>query len=275
MTRKMKSNRKNVRLRLLNVAFRALDQTMMIIEDFALQISSITNQREKFRFFLLGGGSYQRRWKSLSSTHRPRDVFVPSPALYMEKLPDASLLFSSSFSQQQCIGIDNYSRIASSMAESVSRKREPSESSFIQPRNNKHPRGNLPHSRNIPDTVRGSLIPPQLKGSSHFITSMHKNTPLGNNQKIGPILRHSYVFPSRKVIASKVSQSLKKSYLSYLLPLFPISVSFPSLSSPSPLLMTDNHLSSVHPGANPLTAAQHPASPKSCFFPPVGGLPRA
>ncbi|KAK8928228.1 hypothetical protein KSP39_PZI017660 [Platanthera zijinensis] len=112
----------------------------------------------------------QTKTESLSSTHRSRDVAMPSPALYMEKLPDASLLFSSSFSQHQCIGVDNYSRIASSMAERVSRKREPSGSSFIQLQNNKHPRGNLPHSRNIPDTVRGSLIPPQLKGRSNVVT---------------------------------------------------------------------------------------------------------
>lgn len=106
----------------------------------------------------------------LSSTHHHPDVVMPSPSLSMEKLPDASVLFSSSFSQHQYVGTDHSSRITVSIAENASRKREQNGPTFSHLRNNKHPRGNLPHSRSIPETVSGSLIPPQLKGRSNVVT---------------------------------------------------------------------------------------------------------
>ncbi|KAH0470450.1 hypothetical protein IEQ34_000173 [Dendrobium chrysotoxum] len=112
----------------------------------------------------------QQKSSSSHSTYRHPDIVVPSNALSMEKLPDASILLSSpSFSPQQYTGTDHSSRIASTIAEIASRKREPNGSGFIHPPN-KHPRGNLPHSRNIPDTVSGTLIPPQLKGRSNVVT---------------------------------------------------------------------------------------------------------
>ncbi|XP_028552887.1 uncharacterized protein LOC110099582 isoform X2 [Dendrobium catenatum] len=107
---------------------------------------------------------------SSHSTYRHPDVVIPSNAISMEKLPDASILLSSpSFSPQQYAGTDHSSRIASTIPEIASRKREPNGSGFIHPPN-KHPRGNLPHSRNILDTVSGTLIPPQLKGRSNVVT---------------------------------------------------------------------------------------------------------
>ncbi|PKU74240.1 uncharacterized protein LOC110099582 isoform X1 [Dendrobium catenatum] len=112
----------------------------------------------------------QPKSSSSHSTYRHPDVVIPSNAISMEKLPDASILLSSpSFSPQQYAGTDHSSRIASTIPEIASRKREPNGSGFIHPPN-KHPRGNLPHSRNILDTVSGTLIPPQLKGRSNVVT---------------------------------------------------------------------------------------------------------
>jgi hypothetical protein len=61
---------------------------------------------------------------------------------------------------------DHSSRVAAAMAENASRKRDSNGSaSALLPRR-KVPRGTLPHSRNVPDTVRGVLVPPQLSGRS-------------------------------------------------------------------------------------------------------------
>lgn len=62
----------------------------------------------------------------------------------------------------------NYSsRVAAASAESASRKRE--SGSFVSPiPRSKVPRGNLPHSRIVPDTVGGMLVPPQLSGRSVY-----------------------------------------------------------------------------------------------------------
>ncbi|KAM0947875.1 hypothetical protein DsansV1_C07g0072281 [Dioscorea sansibarensis] len=88
----------------------------------------------------------------------------------VEKLPDASVLLSSpSFSSYQLFGNGHSSGVVAAMAESGSRKRESNGSGFPQPRS-KLPRSSLPHSRNVPDTLGGLLIPPQLHGRSNVVT---------------------------------------------------------------------------------------------------------
>ncbi|GFY92201.1 hypothetical protein Acr_08g0005970 [Actinidia rufa] len=85
------------------------------------------------------------------------------------KLPDASVLLNSTHVSSHLVsGGDHSSRVAAAMAEHESRKREPNGLTSALPRS-KIPRGNLPHSRNIPDTVDGLLVPPQLKGRSAMI----------------------------------------------------------------------------------------------------------
>lgn len=97
---------------------------------------------------------------SLAESNNASSSSLPS----VEKLPDASMLLSSpSFSSYQLIGIDHSSRVVATMAESGSRKRESNGSGFPHPRS-KLPRSSLPHSRNVPDTLGGLLVPPQLNG---------------------------------------------------------------------------------------------------------------
>ncbi|XP_050386836.1 uncharacterized protein LOC126803118 isoform X2 [Argentina anserina] len=87
-----------------------------------------------------------------------------SSAPTVEKLPDASQLFDSSeFSPNMLSDSYHSSRVAAASAESASRKRE--SNSFASPvTRSKLPRGNLPHSKNIPDTLGAMLVPPQLRG---------------------------------------------------------------------------------------------------------------
>lgn len=85
-----------------------------------------------------------------------------SLAAPIEKLPDASLLLNSPLSSPQIV-TDHSSRVAAAMAENASRKRDSVESSSLYVRG-KIPRGNLPNSKNIPDTSKGLLMPPQLHG---------------------------------------------------------------------------------------------------------------
>lgn len=66
-------------------------------------------------------------------------------------------------------GGDHSSRVAAAIAESASRKRESNEFVSSVPRS-KVPRGNLPHSKNVPDTIGGMLVPPQLSGRSNIVT---------------------------------------------------------------------------------------------------------
>ncbi|PON74348.1 hypothetical protein PanWU01x14_051800 [Parasponia andersonii] len=94
------------------------------------------------------------------------------PAPEIEKLPDASeLLNSPDFSYNALSGTDHSSRVAAAMAQSASssRKRESIGVASLLPRS-KVPRGTLPHSKNVPDTVRGLLVPPQLSGRSNIVT---------------------------------------------------------------------------------------------------------
>ncbi|KAJ4979156.1 hypothetical protein NE237_009936 [Protea cynaroides] len=112
--------------------------------------------------------SYNQR--SVSTSHQLPDSTTHLPAPSIAKLPDASLLLSSpTLLSHQMSGTDHYSRVAVAKAESESRKREINGSASSYPRS-KLPRGSLPHSRNIPDTVGGLLTPPQLSGRSNVVT---------------------------------------------------------------------------------------------------------
>jgi len=88
---------------------------------------------------------------------------LPPP---IEKLPDASLLLNSPILSEP-VGTDHCSRVAAALAENASRKREANGSSSSNIRG-KIPRGNLTHSKNIPDTGSGQLVPPQLLGRCVF-----------------------------------------------------------------------------------------------------------
>lgn len=88
----------------------------------------------------------------------------------MIRLPDASLLLDSPAMPSNVLdSYDHSSRVAAAMAENASRKRESKESTSTFPRS-KVPRGSLPHSKGIPDTVGGLLRPPQLSGRSNVVT---------------------------------------------------------------------------------------------------------
>lgn len=86
------------------------------------------------------------------------------------RLPDASFLLDSpSLPSNMSGNYDHSSRVAVAMAQNASRKRDPKESTTSYPRG-KIPRGNLPHSKNVPETASGLLRPPQLSGRSNVVT---------------------------------------------------------------------------------------------------------
>lgn len=81
-----------------------------------------------------------------------------------EKLPDASLLLNApSISSNLMSASDHFSRVAVAQAENASRKRDSNGMASSSTRS-KVPRGNLPHSRNVPETGGGMLVPPQISG---------------------------------------------------------------------------------------------------------------
>ncbi|KAI5681628.1 hypothetical protein M9H77_02856 [Catharanthus roseus] len=87
------------------------------------------------------------------------------------KLPDASLLLSSSAVPSHLAhASDHSSRVAAAMSESESRKRDLNGTSSSSHPRSKVPRGNLRHTKSIPDTGGGNLIPPQLTGRSNIVT---------------------------------------------------------------------------------------------------------
>ncbi|PWA39012.1 hypothetical protein CTI12_AA576050 [Artemisia annua] len=86
------------------------------------------------------------------------------------KLPDASFLLDSPTLPSNMSGsYDHTSRVAAAMAQNASRKRDSKESASSYPRG-KIPKGNLPHSKIVPETARGLLRPPQLSGRSNVVT---------------------------------------------------------------------------------------------------------
>lgn len=107
---------------------------------------------------------------SASASDQQPEIASSSSVPSIEKLPDASFLLNSpAISSHLLSGYDHSSRVAAAMAESASRKREAKGFSSSLPRS-KVPKGTLPHSRNVPDTVGGLLVPPQLKGKSNVVT---------------------------------------------------------------------------------------------------------
>lgn len=94
----------------------------------------------------------------------------PIPAPTTEKLPDAALLLNSPILPYSTSGsADHSSRVAAAVAVNASRKREGNGSTTSSVRG-KVPRGSVPHSKNIPDTSAGQLVPPQLRGRSNVVT---------------------------------------------------------------------------------------------------------
>ncbi|TQE13034.1 hypothetical protein C1H46_001409 [Malus baccata] len=102
--------------------------------------------------------------QSVVLSHQWPESSARSSAPSIQQLPDASLLLNSPvFSSNMVSGSDHSSRVAAAMAESSSRKRELNAFGSSVPRS-KVPRGSLLHSKNVPDTVGGLLVPPQLSG---------------------------------------------------------------------------------------------------------------
>ncbi|KAJ0243431.1 hypothetical protein HA466_0194870 [Hirschfeldia incana] len=87
----------------------------------------------------------------------------------LPQLPDALHLLESP-RLPHLSGGDHASVVAAAMAESALRKREFNGKSSSLPHRSKLPRGNLPHSKNSPDTFGNLLAPPQLKGRSNVAT---------------------------------------------------------------------------------------------------------
>ncbi|XP_071720699.1 uncharacterized protein [Rutidosis leptorrhynchoides] len=88
-----------------------------------------------------------------------------SSETFTAKLPDASLLFDSpSLQANMNASYDHISRVATAMAQNATRKRDAKESITTSNLPGKYPKGNLPRSRNVPQTPGGLLRPPQLSG---------------------------------------------------------------------------------------------------------------
>ncbi|XVE99888.1 hypothetical protein REPUB_Repub03eG0240100 [Reevesia pubescens] len=99
--------------------------------------------------------------------HRDRLPLLKSKIL--EKLPDASMLLNSP-TVPLVSGNDHASVVAAAVAESASRKRDSTSGSAAAPPRPKLPRANIPHSKSVPDTGGGALLPPQLRGRSNVVT---------------------------------------------------------------------------------------------------------
>lgn len=87
-------------------------------------------------------------------------VLDQSPVL---KLPDAAFLLDSPVVPSQLNAADHSSRVAAAMAESAARKRDLNGAAGSYPRS-KVPKGQLPNTKSVPETVGSHLLPPQLSG---------------------------------------------------------------------------------------------------------------
>ncbi|XP_061352482.1 uncharacterized protein LOC133297374 [Gastrolobium bilobum] len=88
----------------------------------------------------------------------------------VEKLPDASLLLNSpTVLSNLASASDHSSRVAAAVAENASRKRDSNGMASSAVRS-KVPRGNLPRSRNVPETAGVMLVPPQISGRKNVVT---------------------------------------------------------------------------------------------------------
>ncbi|CAK8564999.1 unnamed protein product [Lathyrus sativus] len=108
--------------------------------------------------------------KSGSSSNQQLKDRPHSSSPTVEKLPDASLLLSSpAISSNLMNASDHSSRVAAALAENALRKRDFNGKTSSAVRS-KVPRGNPPHSKNIPETAGGLLVPPQLSGRKNVVT---------------------------------------------------------------------------------------------------------
>ncbi|XP_022896586.1 uncharacterized protein LOC111410468 isoform X1 [Olea europaea var. sylvestris] len=104
------------------------------------------------------------------SLPKQTEKFSNQPESSGLKLPDASLLLDSpALPSHLMTASDHSSRVAAAMAEGASRKRDLNGSPASHLRG-KVPKGTLPYSKNVPDTVGGNLLPPQLTGRSNVVT---------------------------------------------------------------------------------------------------------
>ncbi|CAJ1957986.1 unnamed protein product [Sphenostylis stenocarpa] len=102
--------------------------------------------------------------KSGSSSNQQLENKSHSSLPSVEKLPDASLLLDAPTVLSNLMSAsDHFSRVSAAQAENASRKRDSNGMSSSSVRS-KVPRGNLPHSRNVPETSAGMLLPPQISG---------------------------------------------------------------------------------------------------------------
>ncbi|KAK7323463.1 hypothetical protein VNO77_26937 [Canavalia gladiata] len=108
--------------------------------------------------------------KSGSSSDQQQKSKLHSSTPSVEKLPDASLLLNApTVSSNLMSPHDHSSRVAAALAENASRKRDSNGMASSTVRS-KVPRGNLPHSRNVPETASGMLVPPQISGRKNVVT---------------------------------------------------------------------------------------------------------
>ncbi|KAI4333056.1 hypothetical protein L6164_017910 [Bauhinia variegata] len=108
--------------------------------------------------------------KSASSSDQKPEKMLHSFHPSIEKLPDVSLLLNSpSVPSDLLHASDHSSRVAAAMVQNASRKRDDNglPSSTVR---RKVPRGDLPPSRNVPDTAGGMLLPPQISGRKNVVT---------------------------------------------------------------------------------------------------------
>ncbi|RWW19525.1 hypothetical protein BHE74_00047689 [Ensete ventricosum] len=103
-----------------------------------------------------------RRNQNSIVTDQPSTIIsLPPPSL--EGLPDVSVLLAAPSCESNHMVGDHSSRVAAAIAERASRKRE-SNGSTLPRSSSKHPRGQSTHPRNVPNTMGGLLVPPQLSG---------------------------------------------------------------------------------------------------------------
>ncbi|ESW21020.1 hypothetical protein PHAVU_005G034300 [Phaseolus vulgaris] len=108
--------------------------------------------------------------KSGSSSKQQLENKPHSSLPLEEKLPDAALLLDApTVSSNLMSASDHFSRVAAAQAENASRKRDSNGMASSTVRS-KVPRGNLPHSRNVPETSGGILLPPQISGRQNVVT---------------------------------------------------------------------------------------------------------
>ncbi|KFK25579.1 hypothetical protein AALP_AA8G133200 [Arabis alpina] len=108
--------------------------------------------------------------QSFPPPNTQRSLNKQEESVELPQLPDALFLLESPSLGQVSGGNDHASLVAAARAESVLRKRDLNGNSTSLPRRPKLPRGNLPHSKNVPETMGNVLVPPQLKGRSNVAT---------------------------------------------------------------------------------------------------------